>query len=154
MSGVPRDDAGQMAVELALLMPVIVVVALVIVNVLRFSELCARFDRVAPDAVVMHGVSASGVSGELSGVSEVREAIESAMGDMTCEVDVRVQGVSDEEGRALIDMAAGTVCYTCTLGFRPWPSSASMAGVGFELPVLVEHERSVVVDRYRPAVVA
>ena len=39
-----------MAVELAVLVPVIVVVALVILNVMRFSELCARFDRRRGDA--------------------------------------------------------------------------------------------------------
>lgn len=142
-----------MAVELAVLVPVIVVVALVIWNVMRFSELCARFDRVAADAVVMHGVSPSGASGELLGVAEVRAAIEQAMGEASCEVTVSVEDVSGGEGRALIDLAAGTTRYVCKLGYRPWPGSFSIAGVGATLPELAHHERSVVVDRYRAGVV-
>ena len=143
-----------MAVELAVLVPVIVAVALVVVNVLRFSELCARFDRVASDAVVMHGVSPAGTSGDLSGAEEVRAAIEAAMGDAACEVSVSVEAVSSGEGRALIDVAAGTSRYVCRLGYRPWPSSMSIAGVSASLPALAQHEKSVVVDRYRAAVVS
>ena len=41
-----RESSGQMAVELAVLIPVIVACALVVVNVMRYAELCARFDRV------------------------------------------------------------------------------------------------------------
>ena len=83
MSGSVREDAGQMAVELAVLVPVIVAVALAVANVLQFAELVSRFDRVAPDAVVLHGVSASGVSSELAGVAEVKSAIEQAMGELS-----------------------------------------------------------------------
>lgn len=80
-----------MTVELAVLVPVIVAVALVVANVLQFAELVSRFDRVAPDAVVLHGVSASGVSSELAGVAEVKSAIEQTMGEMPCEVAVRAE---------------------------------------------------------------
>ncbi|WP_195449587.1 hypothetical protein [Parolsenella catena] len=154
MSGSVREDAGQMAVELAVLVPVIVAVALAVANVLQFAELVSRFDRVAPDAVVLHGVSASGVSSELAGVAEVKSAIEQAMGEMPCEVAVRAEPVSGDGSEARIDLAAGTTRFVCELGYRPWPSSVQIAGVGFELPVIVRHERSFVVDRFRAAVVS
>lgn len=149
MSGSVREDAGQMAVELAVLVPVIVVVALAVANVLQFAELVSRFDRVAPDAVVLHGVSS-----ELAGVAEVKSAIEQAMGEMPCEVAVRAEPVSGDGSGARIDLAAGTTRFVCELGYRPWPSSVQIAGVGFELPVIVRHERSFVVDRFRAAVVS
>lgn len=154
MSGSVRDDAGQMAVELAVLVPVIVAVALVVANVLQFAELVSRFDRVAPDAVVLHGVSASGVSSELAGVAEVKSAIEQAMGEMPCEVAVRAEPISGDCSEARIDLAAGTTRFVCELGYRPWPSSVQIAGVGFELPAIVRHQRSFVVDRFRAAVVS
>lgn len=155
MSAWAREESGQMAVELAVLIPVIVVVALIGVNVSLYAELVARFDRVSPDAVIAHGVSPAGVSSELAGVSEVREAIELAMGDMPCEVSVRAEPLSAAgDGTASFDLAAGTTRYVCELAYRPWPSSVQIAGVGFELPAMARHERSVVVDRYRAAVVS
>lgn len=147
-------DSGQMAVELAVLVPVVVVAALVIVNVLRFTEACARFDRVALDAVVTQGVSPPGVTSDLAGVGQVKGAIEEAMGEMACELVVRAEDASTTSAGATIDLAAGTTRYVCGLGFRPWPSSAQIAGVGFELPIIAWHERSFVVDRYKAAVVS
>lgn len=80
-----RERSGQMAVELALLVPVIVAVALAVVNLMSFSELCARFDRVAPDAVLAHGASPSGSPEGLAGVEEVAEAIRRGMGTDACD---------------------------------------------------------------------
>lgn len=40
--------SGQMVVELAVLVPVVLVVALVGVNLMEFMALCARFDRAMP----------------------------------------------------------------------------------------------------------
>lgn len=150
----PRGDSGQMAVELAVLVPVIIVVALIGLNVSHYAELVARFDRVAPDAVNLHGVSPSGASSELAGVDEVKTAIEQAMGDASCDVAVRVEGLSGDDAGARIDLAAGTTRFVCELAYRPWPSSVQIAGVGFELPALARHERSLVVDRYRAAVIS
>ncbi len=150
----PRGDSGQMAVELAVLVPVVIVVTLIGLNVSRYAELVARFDRVAPDAVALHGVSPPGVSSELAGVDEVKTAIEQAMGDESCEVAVRVEGLTGDGAEARVDLAAGTTRFVCELAYRPWPSSVQIAGVGFELPALARHERSLVVDRYRAAVIS
>lgn len=142
-----------MAVELAVLLPVLLAVALLGANLMRFAELCARFDRVSLDAVLAHGVSPTGPGQGLQGVEEVRSAIEDAMGEGTCEVSVRVDDRSGEGGSAVLDLAAGTVRYVCELGYRPWPASVAIAGVGYRAPALLRHERSIVVDRYRAAVV-
>lgn len=37
--------------------------------------------------------------------------------------------------------------------YRPWPATVSIAGVGYQAPALLSHERPVVVDRYRAGVV-
>lgn len=50
-----RSQSGQMTVELATLIPVIVVVALIGYNVVRFAQACALFDRAAREAVVSLG---------------------------------------------------------------------------------------------------
>lgn len=148
-----RESSGQMAVELAVLIPVIVACALVVVNVMRYAELCARFDRVAPDAVLAHGVSPSGTTSSLAGVDEVRSAIERGMSPMVCEVEVSVEDLMEGASGALLDLSAGTTRFTCTLVFRPWPSSVSIAGVGYQVPASIRHERKIVVDRYRAAII-
>ena len=153
MQAVFRESSGQMAVELAVLIPVIVVCALVVVNVMRYAELCARFDRVAPDAVLAHGVSPSGATSSLAGVDEVRSAIEHGMSPMACEVEVSVEDLMEGASGALLDLSAGTTRFTCTLVFRPWPSSVSIAGVGYQAPASIRHEREIVIDRYRAAII-
>lgn len=142
-----------MAVELAVLMPVLIAVALVSVNVMRFAEGCARFDRVAPDAVLTRGVSGSGSQGDLSQVSAVREAIEGAMGEVRCEVEVSVDEQGSESSGATFLLGPGLTRYVCVLKVAPWPSRVGIAGVGYEMPSFLRHERVVVVDRYRAAVV-
>ena len=43
--------------------------------------------------------------------------------------------------------------YTCTLSYKPWPRFLRMPGITMEAPFALTHERSLVVDRYRPGVV-
>lgn len=148
-----RERSGQMAVEIAVLVPVIVVVSLIALNIAKFVELCARFDRVSVDAVLVQGVSPAGKPGGLGGVETVRDALEDSMGGAQCEVEVRVELVSGEGGGLTFDLSAGTVRYVCGLSYRPWPASVEVAGVGYRLPALLRHERAFVVDRYRAGVV-
>ena len=85
---------GQMTVELAVITPVVIVVALVVLNLMGFVEACAAFDQVALDAVVAHGVAPSGEQSEGRAASEVRSAIEELLGrEGRCEVEVRAEAV-------------------------------------------------------------
>ena len=42
--------------------------------------------------------------------------------------------------------------YTCTMKYKPWPSSFVCAGVAFSPQAYVEHKKSLVVDRFRAGV--
>jgi hypothetical protein len=136
---------GQMVVELAVTLPVAIVVALVCYNAARFAAACARFDRIALDAVLSQGVSPPGkeASGSASGL--VQACIEQGMGGPG---DAFTIEVAEEEG-TLPQLS----CYRCTLCMRPWPSQLVVAGVRLGAPELLRHERSLTVDRYRPGVV-
>lgn len=149
-----RGTSGQMAVELAVLMPVIIVVALVVYNLARFVSLCATFDRVSMDAVLCGGVAPSGTQTVVHGVEEVRQALALAMGSPdACEVDVRAEQVGAGGGSAVLSLAPALTSYTCTLMVRPWPSAFVLAGTRYDAPLVLRHERTLVVDRYRPGVV-
>lgn len=148
------SESGQMAVELAVLMPVVVVVALVVYNLARFVEACATFDRVAPDAVLTQGVSPAGEQTQLVAREAVRDAIAGALdAPESCEVEVEAESVRASGERSPITVSPLLTRFRCTLVFRPWPSSFVMAGVAFDAPLALRHERTLVVDRYRPGVV-
>ena len=143
-----------MTVELAVMVPVVIAIALVVVSLMGFVEACAAFDQAALDAVVAHGVSPAGEQSVDSAVGEVRSALELALGrEGTCEVEVRAEGLGD--GRPATSFVASPLLtrYVCVLSYHPWPFSLRMPGVTLAAPVSLVHERELVVDRYRPGVV-
>lgn len=149
-----QSESGQMAVELAVLMPVVVAVALVVYNLARFVALCAVFDGVAPDAVLVQGVSPAGLQTDVAAVDKVRTQIEESLDAAeACEVDVTASRLREETGAGLFRLSPSLTRYTCTLSFRPWPSSFVLAGVSFRAPLVLTHQKALVVDRYRSGVV-
>lgn len=145
--------SGQMVVELAVLVPVVLVVALVGVNLMEFKALCARFDRACLDAVVSHGVSPAGEQSQVGAVDEVREALSLAMGGSPCVVRVSAERLDDGAGGASFEISPFLTRYTCSMTFAPWPRELRLPGVSLEAPAVLSHSRELVVDRFRPGVV-
>ncbi len=85
-----RACSGQMAVELAVLLPVVIVVALIDYNLMRFVGACAAFDHVASEQIVAQGVSPKGDAREPA-VDEIRAQIEQALQMKSCEVEVTAE---------------------------------------------------------------
>ena len=150
-----RDQRGQMAVEMAVVVPVCIVVALIVFNISRFVEACASFDRIALDAVISQGVSPPGEQSATAAASQVQACIESALAMPNCEVSVGATGASaHSSGKGLrFPVSPLLTTYTCTLRYRPWTHSFVICGVAFRPPVALTHERKLVVDRFRPGVV-
>lgn len=145
--------AGQMSVELAVVLPVMLVVALTIANIMSFLVCCATFDRASMDAVIAHGISPPGIQGNLSAVGEVESSIKEVFGDGSAvEVEVSASSVSAPSS-LLVSLSPHLVQFTCTMRFRPWPRHLRIAGVTVDAPFEIVHTRSLVVDRYRPGVV-
>ena len=146
-----------MVVELAVVTPVMLVVAIVVLNLLFFLEACARFDRVVPDVVMALAVSPAGEDAEAGGQAHavsvaLAEAMEGLRG-----VEVRVEEQSawdagEGEGGVGFSFAPHLTRYVCTLSYAPWPSSFTAAGVNAAIPGRLEHVRSFTVDRYRSGV--
>ena len=147
-----RSRDAQMTVELAVVAPVVIAVALVILNLMGFVEACAAFDQAARDAVLTQGVSPAGEQGAAA-VDEVRAAIADLVGrEDRCEVEVRSEGVSWGDGGTFA-VSPLLTRYVCTLTYRPWPRLLRLPGVTYEAPLALTHERELVVDRHRPGVV-
>ena len=71
-SRVQADDRGQMTVELLVVLPVVLIVAVVAVNALTFFGDCAAFDRVARNAVRLCAASPAYGQDAGRGAEEVR----------------------------------------------------------------------------------
>lgn len=148
------DSRGQMTVELAVLVPPAIVVALIVYNLMCFIDACAAFDRLSLDAVVAHGVAPSGTQAQDTAASEVESAIASALGrESSCEVNVSVEDVDSGESASSFAVSPLLRRFVCTLTFKPWPRYLRMPGITLEAPLALSHERSLVIDRYRPGVV-
>ena len=130
-------EHGQMAVELAVVMPVILIVLIIAVDMLVFAGECARFDHIAPQRVLAQAASAPMNGYELGArTAAIRAALESDFAKEGSSIEVSYE----DAGVALASMSV----YRCTFRFAPWP--LSIAGA----PALLEHECNIAVDPYTP----
>ncbi len=154
MGNVLSRQEGQMVVELVVVMPMVIAVALIIFNLMAFMEAASRFDRVSFDAVLALGVS-SGAGDTGGGARSVSDAIERSMSGLWgVEVAVRREGVWDaasDEGLGFV-LAPHLSRYVCEMKYRPWPGGFSIGGFEVGFPFELGHRRSIVVDRYRSGV--
>ncbi len=152
-----REERAQATVEMAVVTPVLLVLALIVYNLMLFVCASARFDRVAPDIVIARGVSPSGESGGDAKVSdassEIEDALKGAMGGYDVEVEVSCVaggGVQEERGLALVGALR---TYRCTFRMKPLPSGLTIAGVSMGAPSVLEQSREVTIDPWRPGVI-
>lgn len=154
------QNKGQMTVELAVCIPVILALVGISLNVLGYLNVCARFDRIAADAVRSQAASPGyGQEGSTLSASRVRDVIESSFLSSTgsgfpCEIAVSVKalgfgGESATEGGGIsFSMLSRLERYECQLTYKPWPFSKIVFLQFFEL----SHTRSYTVDSFNPGV--
>lgn len=150
-----HDPGAQATVEMAVVVPVLIVLALIVYNILLFVAAAARFDRVAPDVVIAHAVSPPGPAEALSGgaTEEVRRQLEMAMEGYDVTVDVTCAEDGDSPGESIFSLVGAQRTYRCTMHMATWPGPLSIAGVDLGAPVRLSHEREVTIDPWRPGVV-
>ena len=144
-----REERAQATVEMAVVTPVLLVLALIAYNVMIFAGAAARFDR------VVHAVAPGGEGDESSidASATVQAQIQDAMEGYDLQVEVSSeQGTASSDG-GLLSLSGTFRTYTCTMHYEPWPSSLSIAGVSLGAPAVLSHERAVTVDPWRPGVV-
>lgn len=140
--GLRREEQGQATVELAVALPVIVIVAVIAMNAVLFFSECAAFDRVARDAVRVQATSpAYGQDREQSAAlvaASLRESFDKPY--LASRVEVT-------------DGGSGHTTFTATLEFSPTLFGMGLKSqvFGVQLPHL-EHSASLTVDAYKPGV--
>ncbi len=150
-----REERAQATVEMAMVTPVLLVLALIVYNIMIFAGAVARFDRVVPDIVLAHAVAPQG-EGDGSSIdasATVRAQIQNAMEGYDLQVEVSSEQDTTTSDGGLLSLSGTFTTYTCTMRYEPWPSSLSIAGVSLGAPARLSHERTVTVDPWRPGVV-
>ena len=144
------EERAQATVEMAVVAPVLLALALIVYNVMVFAGAVARFDRVVPDIVLAHAVAPEG-EGDKSSVDasvRVQSEIQAAMQGYNLQVEV---SASSDGG--LLSLSGTFRTYACVMYYEPWPRLLSIAGVSLGTPAKLSHERAVTVDPWRPGVV-
>ena len=139
-----REQSGQMTIEVAVAMPVLIVVAVVAVNVMTFFGECAVFDRVACEAVRVHATAPAYGQGVGQSVALVEQTIRSQLDESNLSVSV-THGVTSPD----LDV------YTASLEFSPTLFGMGLRSevFGVSMPCL-RHSVRYVVDGYKPGVIA
>jgi hypothetical protein len=149
-----------MTVELAVCIPVILALVGIALNVLGYLNVCARFDRIAADAVRSQAASPGyGQEGSTLAASRVREVIETSFQSSTgtgfdCDITVTAThvGLGGEAvttgGGFSFSMLTRLERYDCQITYHPWPFSQIVFLQFFELT----HTRSYTIDSFNPGV--
>ena len=125
-----REERAQATVEMAMITPVLLVLALIVYNVMIFAGAVARFDRVVPDIVLAHAVSPGGEGDDsvVDASATVQAQIQDAMEGYELQIEVSSeQGTAATDG-GLLSLSGTFRTYTCTMRYEPWPGSLSIAG--------------------------
>jgi Flp pilus assembly protein TadG len=144
-----------MTVELAVTIPVLLAVLGVVINLMVFLGDCARFDRLAAEAVRIEAASPGyGTYGTAARAQAVQAVLTESFAEQKyLSVAVRAGGsgggATSSTAGATFSLLPHQETFTCTLNYRPWGFGDSFFGVQFSG---IEHTRNYVIDPFRPGV--
>ena len=134
------SDRGQMTVELAVALPVLLAVALVVVNAAALFGECAAFDNLFCEAVRVHAVAPAYGQGRQESAALVQRELERQFGADNLGVSVEAEPA-----------AGGHTRFTGTLRFAPTLFGLPFCGEVFGVPLPeLTHRVQLVVDCYKP----
>ena len=156
-----RSSNGQMSVELAITIPVILAVMGILINTMGYMDVTARFDRLAAEAVRIEAVSPGyGAYDTRTREGRVRTLLQEQFTDEGGRVSIKVTAYSgpatgdyseESSSGSLFSLIPQLETYECTLTYSPWGFKDSFFGIRF---FEMTHTRSFTIDPYRPAVIA
>lgn len=149
-------NKGQAAVEMVVVMPVMLAVLAVAVNFMIFLGDCARFDRIAAEAVRTQAASPGYDSYDLNTrANNVRSMIGASFvgsNHLTFSVTATQgsSGSNSSDGSSTaFSLLPKRECFICQMNYSPWGFGNSFFGVSFSG---IPHARSFEINPYRPGV--
>lgn len=134
-----HDDRGQATVELAFVIPLLLVLLVIVTNCMMFFSDCAAFDRISRNTIRVIAASPSNSMTTSALCAQIEEQLASSFDDECTHVSVN----ADTE-------IGSRVCFNASLFYEP-----NLFGVSFENNVFgvslpnIKHTSSLVVDVYR-----
>lgn len=137
-----RRSKGQMTVELAVALPVLIIVAVIAVNAVSFFADCAVFDRVARESVRVHATAPAYGQSVGESCALVEADLREAIGRSNIDVSVAHSSTGFD-----FDL------YTATIEYHPTLFGMGLRSevLGVALPAL-SHSTVYVVDGYKAGV--
>lgn len=138
------ERGGQMTVEFVVAFPVMLIIAVISINAILFFSECASFDRLARQCICVHAASPGYGQGRDQVVAAIQGELDESFDGEWLGVEVSASASS-----------MGHVRYTAILSFQP-----TLAGRAFSRNVFgasispLRHQVSMVIDPYRPGVIA
>ena len=145
--------SAQATVEAALVLPIMIVLAFIIYNLMIFGSLCSRFDVVAKNCVIACAASPNNSGDNTAIIQEINQDIRDAMGDGEYQIEVEAD-LEESHSDNIFELLRKPDTYHVTLIYTPWPSRLQFAGIDGRVPIYLKHEVDVVVDSWKPGVIA
>lgn len=140
-----RDFDGQMTIEFAVALPVMIAIAVIAVNAMTFFGICAAFDNDLRDLVRVHATSPAYEQDVAQSCAAIEQGLAGAFENQdNVTAHVSAQAVS-----------GGHTTFTGTVEFSPTLFGLGLKDsvFGVALPKLV-HREELTVDCYKPGVLA
>lgn len=147
-------SSGQMTVECAVVLPVVIVVGLICFSIMRYLAAVATFDSAAGSIMASYGAGSSQASTLSQTTAEIESALSDALKDFSrASVQVRAEPLSQDADAGLFQLFSPYVRLRATLMYVPWPQSVSVAQFGAQAPGVIVHETTLVIDTYKSGAV-
>ncbi len=149
------NEDGQMAVEFALVTPVLIVVGLVVFSLAQYLYLINKFDHVCRQVIVVEGVSPQGDETQSSIDKHVEDIIKQHFIHKNIVVDVSSEYI-DSDGKSRSYRSSPGIGalkkYTCHMTYHPVFSDITLGYASSHGPFDMNYSVEVVVDPYRGGV--
>ena len=147
-----KDESGQMAVEFALVAPVLIVVGLVLFSLTQYFYLSNKFDHVCRQVIVVEGVSPQGDEGQKDIDARVQNLIAEKFKDNKVDIEVTsvyIDSSGNKRNPSDLRIIPFLKKYTCTMSYHPLFSDISAGFISSRSPFTLNKTCEIIVDPYR-----
>ena len=138
-----QNKSGQATVELAIVFPVVLIIACVAINAILFFSYCSKFDRIFKQTVCEICTSPAYCVTTINLKDDLQNTLNSSLQAENLEIETSVEGAS-----------GGLVKYGAKIYMSPTLFGLGLKSEIFGVPLFkLQHSQNITVDTYKPGVV-
>ncbi len=150
-----KEQSGQMAVEFALVAPILIITGLILFMLSQYLYLSNKFNHVARQIIVVECVSPLGNETQKEMDGRIQSLIEKQLNQNDIDIEV-VSEYIDVKGnvhdREEIHLIPYLKKYTCTMAYHPLFPKGKVAYASINSPFTLNYSCEIVVDPYRSGI--